>query len=78
MTTTGLPSSDLNEVRRRTLIWAQEHGKTYADIARQAHLSRDQVKHFITGISGTEGVAANLIAYLPLELVYEPSRVSPA
>lgn len=74
---TTLPHDDLEEVRRRTLAWAFEHGATYADVARRTGLSESQVKKFLAGISEPDAVAARLAINLPLGLVYLRPRILP-
>lgn len=77
MIRTGLPIEDIDEVRKRTLQLAQRNGWSYADIATRSHLTRDQVADFLGCRTGSEPVVIHLIAYLPLDLVYQPQKIIP-
>ncbi len=77
MTHHGLTPEDIEEVRRRTLAWAFSHAIPYSEIAEVCDLTEARVKDFMSGRSGAEGIVANLVAYLPLDLIYTPSKISP-
>ena len=76
-TVIGLPPDDVEEVRKRTLRLACEHGWAYSEIARRAHLELHQVGDFLSYRTGSERVVVHLIAYLPLDLVYQPAKILP-
>jgi hypothetical protein len=74
---TGLPPEDVEEVRSRVLAYLAQTGATYERLAHRCHLSESQIKMFMAGQRGSEGIVAHLVAYLPLDLVYVRARIMP-
>jgi hypothetical protein len=76
MTPPGLRPDDIEAVRQSVRRYAASEGISYPEVARRAGLRPDDLKNFIYGRSSAEGIVAYLVARLPLNLTYEPARIS--
>ncbi len=76
MTPPGLRPDDIEAVRLAVRRYAASEDISYPEVARRAGVRLDDLKNFIYGRSSAEGVVAYLVARLPLNLTYEPARIS--
>ena len=74
---TGLPLTDVSELRVRLLALMAERQMTYADVAMQAGLKPHQVRDFLGSRQYASEDVCCCLCRLPLDLAYIRSRLAP-